>query len=832
MAIASGAAGPKVLKIPWTMAQGFVKVRENDGIRFGPFEFDVANRLLYREGVEIWLPPRAIGVLVCLLSRAGQVVSKQDLLDDVWKDASVSETSLTEAISVLRQTLRDDPQRPTFIQTIPRRGYRFVAAEPRGAAPGAAAASLALGDAIAGLAGTGAAADTPTAGTTATASASVNQPANLTANGDVEVWPAWLSWTLLVVCLGALVIVSITASQQPSTRIRPIVRFTMDLPPGLTLDPAAPVALARNGQRVAFAAIRGDGVRQLFVRDFDQLEPAALAGTAGATAPFFSPDARWVGFFADGKLKKLALTGSNAGSNVASAAVAGTLSATGTSRDAGSGTRERVTTLCDAPHAFGATWTDDGTIVFAASWNGGLQRVSADGGLPSPLTTPDPTMGEVRHAWPDVVPESNAVVFAGLPPNGAPEAARVAVVSLASGEVRTLIDAATFPRFLSTGHLLFAREHAIFAAPIDAATFELLGPANPVLDHVRIDARTGAAHFAVAQAGSLAFTPADDSEAADAFRWLDRTETFLLPVPSRAIRAFAVSADATRMAAAVGDDHRTDIWLHDLTAGKTTRLTSSGQNVEPIWSPDGARVLFSARRDGPFNLYAKDLALPSATRLTESPHNQFPCSASAAGLVYVDQSPDTGADLWLLPWNGGPPRVLINSPANEVFGAFSEDGHWFAYQTFLRGTWMLMLRASGPGTASRTNATNNVTNVTNPANVANAAVAANGSAADAAPMPLGPTDGGRIEWAGSDDLYFTRDGHLMSIRLSRPGDAPRPVADVRAPNAFARAARDGRVLLMTAPPQPPPSHVEMVLEWTRELTAKVPVRTPPPRPLR
>src|SRR6185369_10807504 len=108
---------------------------------------------------------------------------------------------------------------------------------------------------------------------------------------------------------------------------------------------------------------------------------------------------------------------------------------------------------------------------------------------------------------------------------------------------------------------------------------------------------------------------ADDADAADAFRWLDRTETFLLPLPSRSIRSFTVSPDATRVAAAVGDDHRSDIWLQDLAAGgKTTRLTASGQNLEPLYSRDETRLIFSSRRDnGAFNLYAKDLTIPTAT---------------------------------------------------------------------------------------------------------------------------------------------------------------------------------------------------------------------------
>ncbi len=769
---ASGQSGHKVLKNSWRMAQGFVKERVSEPterVQFGPFEFDARNQLLYRDGSEVWLPPRAIGVLNCLLARAGQVVSKQDLLDEVWKDANVSDTSLTEAISLLRQTLGDDSQRPTFIQTIPRRGYRFVAS---GTTPAVAGASDTAGAKVASAA----------AETAATAEP-IDSP-----------WPAWLPWVLLLACLFALLIVSITASRQPGSRVRPVVRFSLDLPTGVTLDTTAPVALARNGDRVAFAATRSDGLRQLFVRDLDQLEPLALAGTDGAAAPFFSPDARWIGFFADGKLKKLAASGG------------------------------AVQTLCDAPHPFGATWTDDGTIVFAASITGGLQRISADGGTPTRLTTPDASSGEVRHAWPDFVPDSNAIVFTALPLPGTPEAARVAAVSLASGEVRPLIDAATFPRVMSTGHLLFARDHAIVAAPLDISTFELLGPAIPVLDSVQVDPHTGAALFAVAQAGSLAFTPPPDTADAssNAFRWLNHPESFLLPFPARTIRGFAVSPDAHQIAAAAGDDHRTDIWLQNLSPPSThttLRLTSSGQNLEPVWSPDGTRVIFSARRDadgdGPFNLFAKDVpqTVTSATRLTNSAHNQFPSSASAAGLIYVDVAPNTGADLWLLPWNGGAARVLVKTAADEVAGALSPDGRWLAYQSDADGDghWKLMVRRAG------------------------ADAHAEASANDAPATQVAETDGGRIEWAGSEGVYVTRGGRLTLITVPDAAVAPSSLIDLRGPDAFARAAGDGQLLLMpaAAPARASaPSSVSIVLEWSRELAAKVPVRTPPPRPLR
>ena len=271
-----------------------------------------------------------------MLERAGDVVSRQELIDSVWKDAFVTDTSLAEAVSVLRQALGDDPQAPTYIQTLHRRGYRFVgpvsSANPRG---------------------TGHAAPE--------------------SNGEVIVSPSiggqLVPWSAAVICalIAAVAVWQLTRVRQPVATAAP--RFAVTASPGTVFDARAPaLAFSPDGQLLAWSACDGSGCR-LFVRPLDRLDAAPVAGTEDAHAPFFSPDGQWLGFFADGRLKKVALAG---GAPVA---------------------------LADAPAVLGGTWIGN-DIIFAGSSSGGLMRVSSDGSGAAPLTSPHERDGEVRHAWP------------------------------------------------------------------------------------------------------------------------------------------------------------------------------------------------------------------------------------------------------------------------------------------------------------------------------------------------------------------------------------------------------------------------------------------------
>jgi Tol biopolymer transport system component/DNA-binding winged helix-turn-helix (wHTH) protein len=240
-------------------------------VEFGPFRFHPSNGL-WRDGAEVALPPRALGVLEALVNQAGDVVSKQRLIEAVWKDAFVTEASLLEAIKVLREALGDDRLNPTYIQTVHRRGYRFIA-------PVRAAERLAL-------------------------------PAlpDLPVHSDSPWRPLIVAGAAAAVSMIGIAIVFAVLGQRPP-EARPTMRFTIALPEDTAIDPLrGSVAVSRDGTRMVFVALNA-GRPRLFLRTIDRDAPQLIEGSDGASDPFLSPDGEWVGFFAHGSLKKLRVSG-------------------------------------------------------------------------------------------------------------------------------------------------------------------------------------------------------------------------------------------------------------------------------------------------------------------------------------------------------------------------------------------------------------------------------------------------------------------------------------------------------------------------------------------
>jgi len=409
-------------------------------VSFGPFQFDRGERLLRRDGAEIALPPRATGVLELLLERAGRVVSKQSLIDAVWQEAYVTETSLAEAVSLLRQALGDDPQNPRYIQTLHRRGYRFVApvTMERPAAPEAVAVS----------------------------SEKPGSSRRL----------AFASIALAAVAVAGLIAAWILTRSAPSPP--PVRRLLIEIPPEETLDLAfsPAIALSPAGDRLVYVAQR-DGAQRLFLRALDHFEAAPIQGTAGAAGLFFSPDGQWVGFFAGGKLKKVRLDGGVGGEALA---------------------------LCDSPYPYGASWSEDGSILFSPNFSSGLERVSAAGGAPRALTTPNAAAGEVGHRWPEVLPGGRTALFTVW--RRSLGDATIESLDLATGARRVLVRGGSFPRYSPTGHLVFVRAEGLAAVPFDLRRLSVLGPPVAVLSGVRVDGQ-GGGQLALSGSGSLVYLP-------------------------------------------------------------------------------------------------------------------------------------------------------------------------------------------------------------------------------------------------------------------------------------------------------------------------------------
>ena len=693
------------------------------GVTFGPFTFDRTSRLLRRGEQELSLPPRVLGVLELLLTRAGEIVPRHEIIDSVWKEAFVTDTSLAEAISFLRQSLGDDPQAPTYIQTVHRRGYRFVA-PLSDSSPPAPAGPLAPDAAVV-----------------------VEKVSPSIGNGLVP-------WSVALLCA----ILAATALWQYThlgTPLAPVVRMRIAPAQGTVFDARAPsLAVSPDGAVVAWSAC--DAACRLYVRRLDELEGRALPGTEDGAAPFFSPDGRWVGFFAAGKLRKVALAG---GLPIA---------------------------LTDAAQPFGAVWLSDGRIVFGASARGGLMRVSDRGGDAEPLTMPSAAAGEVHHAWPALAPGGRALLFtvATSPLDGAP--GRIAVMPLDAGRTgwQTLIESADLARAASPEHVAFSRGSELHAAAFDRVRLTIAGPEQVVVSGV------ARAQFAISGAGSIAYA-ASGGASAPSLEWAPSTGPASAPAELAALQAAALSPDGARIAGVGRDQTGADIWVGDVGRGATTRLTHGGVNVAPVWSADGASVFYASSKRGPFEVWTRDVsaAAPEKQVLSAAGRQRhlFPSSVSRDGrlIACTESGGPTRGDIVVLPSAGGPPVATINTSYDEANGTLSPDGRLLAYQSDESGRWDIYLLRI----------------------------------ADQRRTPISTAGGTAAFWSPDGRTVFYRaGGRLVSVAIDGVSGAIGTQADVIAldDRAVAGIAPDGRMLLRRHG-EAASREAVLTLEWVREL---------------
>lgn len=606
-------------------------------VHFGPFRFDPANGL-WRGDVEVPLPPRALGVLAALVAQPGSVVSKQALMDAVWKDAFVTEASLLEAIRVLRDALQDDRLNPAYVQTVHRRGYRFVAkvSHQRVARGFSAAIAHARG------------------------------PSNVP---DV---PA--HWRPLLVAGGAAAVAMIGIAavfalfgQRPQPP-RPTTRFTIALPEDMAIDPLrGSVAVSSDGTRMVYVALDA-GRPRLFLRTVDRDAPQLIDGSDGAADPFFSPDGQWVGFFAYGSLKKVRIEG---GTPIA---------------------------LCAARPGAGASWGRDGTIVFGGGPGGGLARVSQDGGEPVVLVAPPAGSREISYGWPDILPDGSGVLFTAVSLAGA----RVAMLEVSAGTTRPVIEPAAFGRYSPTGHIVFERRGRLEAAPFSLSEHRVTAASRPILRGLATgDATLSGPRFAFSRTGSLIYVPGASAEVDERLHWLDvRGELEPLPLPAVALGAVDVSPDAQHLAMTVETDTGADLWVGDMHRGVVSRLSADGPTFSPAWRPNGLEIAFAYSKAGPFNLFLRPADSDTEPqRLLESPWNQFPTSWSPDGrrLAFTEFNPLTGADVWILDVKTRQRQQVVRTLFDESYARFSPDGEWIAYMSNESGRWDVFVRPSSGG---------------------------------------------------------------------------------------------------------------------------------------
>jgi serine/threonine-protein kinase len=498
---------------------------------------------------------------------------------------------------------------------------------------------------------------------------------------------AWLTAAMLAV---AAIIATVGWWRAVSTAPPlPPIRLSVELSPGRTIDRfgGAQLALSPDGTQIVVAESDDSGNRRLAMRSLDQSTFVPISGAESARVPFFSPDGQWIAFFADGKLKKIAAHGG------------------------------MPVTLCDAPNFIrGASWGDDGNIVAAFNQgSSGLVRVPSGGGAPIPVTRFSTEKAEATHAWPQVLPGSQAVLFTAYG-TGNYEDAEITVVSLKTGERKTLQRGGFYGRYLPSGHLVYLQQNTLWAAPFDLSRLAVTGAPQPVLEEVNGNFFAGG-DFGFSQSGTFVYVNSRaEPSIPHSIWWLDSTgQTKPLCVTPGRYENPRLSPDGKRLAFELAPAMaQADIWVKDLERDITTRVTRlPGRNNWPVWTPDGKSIVFSSYLQPASGIYwVRADGAGEAQRLTDGKTMQSPCSFSPDGkrLAYYQWSADFRiSEIWTAPVEGdrdhprlGKAEAFLRSSFYETLPAFSTDGRWLAYSSNESGNRELYVRPfPGPGGKSQ-----------------------------------------------------------------------------------------------------------------------------------
>ena len=498
--------------------------------------------------------------------------------------------------------------------------------------------------------------------------------------------PLWRRATPFV--LTGLVVAAITAGiaiwNRPAPTAQPVSRLVVPMVGNERLVEESAVALSPDGAHLAYVVFSGQtqavtgggiGVRgRLYVRSMDSSESRLIAEAIGGFRsfnPFFSPDGQWIGFFADGKLNKVSVSGG------------------------------APLILCDAPNHRGGSWGPDDSIIFTPGQNDGLWRVSADGGTPQMITTLE--ADEASHRWPQFLPDGKGILFTTVPKSATDVSDyNVAVQGLDNGEKRVLIRGGSYGRYVPTGHLVYYLAGTMMAVPFDLARLEVRGNPVPVVEGVGTFLDWGLAQFSFSSTGSLVYAEGRLSDLESTLVLVDRRGLAEpLPAPPRVYGNIRLSPDGRRVAATVAQFNSVDIWVYDIPRDTLTRLTFDDRSFFPRWTPDGTRVYFEKSTSGTTTLFWK----PADGSGQEEPIvpgeqlNRGAISPDGRVLVYLRNSPTTKRDLWSVPLEDErKPQPFLQTPFNETAARFSPDGRWLTYLSDQSGQPELYIRPfPGPG---------------------------------------------------------------------------------------------------------------------------------------
>ncbi|MBZ0110857.1 MAG: protein kinase [Thermoanaerobaculia bacterium] len=463
------------------------------------------------------------------------------------------------------------------------------------------------------------------------------------------------------------------ASGGPSAP-EPVTRFSVGFPASSELQfvDVPSIALSPDGRFLAFSATNpASGRNEIFLRPFDQTEARAVPGTRDGSAPFFSPDGDWLGFFAPNELRKVRVTG------------------------------DQPLTLAPSPNARGGIWSPDGSsIYYSPEYTSGIWRVPTVGGRAEPVVEPDEASGERTFRWPDLSADGRLLLYTVgdvQNPNNY-EGARLEVFDLQTGERHALLDGANMGRFAPPRHVVFLRSNMLFSVEFDPEKVEILGTPAPVVQGVGGEPSSGAGYFDVSSNGTLAFIPGSAAQFNSFLTLVDRNgKATRLPGALRGSQTPRFSPEGERLAVVVSSSRSSptgDLWIYTLKTSALERLTFDSSRGGPTWSRDGLRIAYSNLDVS--TIFAKGVegASPEVQLVERSSVPNLPASWSADGKTLAYQELGATADIYLKS-EGEAPRLFER---DAVSPSFSPDGRWITYNSPASGDAISYVRpVSGPG---------------------------------------------------------------------------------------------------------------------------------------
>ncbi len=602
---------------------------------------------------------------------------------------------------------------------------------------------------------------------TPTSSSGANLTAAASAIGPEKERSPWLDrlpWAVALLLLIGCVVLAGMYFSRPASEER-IVTFAVSMPASSTAI-NYPV-ISPDGRKIVYVATV-EGETSLYTRSLDSKTGQRLAGTEGAWSPFWSPDSRYIGFFANGKLRKA---------------------------DTGGGP---IQNLCDASSGTGGTWNRHDVILFGDKHKG-IKRVSATGGEATMLIPVDMSRKESEVAHPRFLPDGDHFFFYIW--YASTNHAEIFVAPLDGNERKLLLKNNSNVAYVEPGYLLFARENTLMAQRFSVSRFELSGDPFPVAEDLAFNGNDGYSNFSVSENGTMISLKGSDT--LRQLAWFDRdgTEISKVAQPGTYINS-VLSPDGKKAAVQRRVDGNSDIWVIDLERGLPVRFTfDASSEDDPAWSPDGSVILFSSDRDnGIRRIYRKSAGgaekeelVSDAVRINNS---GIDWSLDGKNVIYETTNEKGSLDLWVLPMTGGEkPYPLLQSEFAESLGRFSPDGRYFAYVSSESGKPEVYVQSFPPSGGK---------------------------------WQVSTGGGGQPHWRrdGKELFYISADKRMMAVSVQLDGTfeqgQPNPlfltqVSSFISPDRYDVSADGQRFLINSPVEETSGSPIDVILNWTSTL---------------